>query len=204
MNAVTTPSLAPITSIHGAYRHIEPTPGARLRCGRVHEIMGAGADMFAVASSAQSEADVVWIALGRDLQTLCPAGLEPHLPPDRILLVEAVSRGEILWAMDQALRANGGFTVIADMPNAPSLKESRHLQLAAEQGGGLGLILLRGHAGTSAAQTRWNCEPLADDAYTWQWICQKGKNGEAGAWRVHSQGAQNAENTLHMAATASA
>ncbi len=173
--------------------------GMVLRKGRIHEVIGAGSDVFAALAAAEQGQNIFWIGLYRDLSSLCPTGLQVYLNVADLILIEAVSRGELLWAADQALRADGGFCVILEMPDTLSLKESRRLQLAAEQGGGLGLILLRGGVNTSAAQTRWECAPIHAEQPTWAWTCLKGKNGEAGAWRVTSQGGQNAKDTLHMA-----
>jgi protein ImuA len=175
----------------------------QLQRGRTHEITGAAADMFAVLCAAKQASDVIWIGLGRDVMTLCPTGLQAHIEPARLIIIQAVSRGELLWATDQALRAEGGFCVIADLPDALSLKESRRLQLAVEQGGGLGLLLMRMPVSVSAAQTRWRCEARLDDDPSWVWSCIKGKNGESGTWNVTHQGGQNAKDTLHMAVAAS-
>jgi protein ImuA len=177
-----------------------------LRKGRIHEVTGPGADIFAAIAASEQSQNILWIGLYRDLTSLCPTGLQAYLKVEDLILVEAVSRGELLWAADQALRAEGGFCVILEMPDLLSLKESRRLQLAAEQGGGLGLILLRGGVSTSAAQTRWECVPVHADQPAWDWTCAKGKNGEAGTWRVTHQGGyhggQNAKDTLHMAPAA--
>ena len=175
-----------------------------LRTGRIHEVAGPGADMFAALAAAQHAQTVLWIGLHRDLTSLCPTGLQAWLRIEDLILVEAVSRGALLWAADQALRADGGFCVILEMPDTLSLKESRRLQLAAEQGGGLGLILLRGGVATSAAQTRWRCMPVHADQPAWDWTCTKGKSGEAGAWRVTCEGGQNGKDTLHLAPAAPA
>lgn len=191
----------------GTYRSkvLELGAGVRLRKGRMHEVSGASADMFAVLAAAAQDQSVLWLGLHRDIVTLNPTGLQAWLKVEDLILVEAVSRGELLWAADQALRAAGGFCVILDMPDTLSLKESRRLQLAAEQGGGIGLMLLRGPASTSAAQTRWACEPRCADQPSWDWACLKGKNGEAGRWQVHGQeGGASAKDTLHLAAAASA
>ena len=183
-----------------------------LRKGRIHEVTGPGADMFAILAAARQGRSLIWIGLYRDLSSLCPTGLETYLDVTDLILVEAVSRGELLWAADQALRAQGEVCVILEMPDTLTLKESRRLQLAAEEGGGLGLILLRGGVATSAAQTRWHCAPVRSDQPSWDWRCVKGKNGETGAWRVtcqadkqadkraKKQGGQSAKDTLHMAA----
>lgn len=173
-----------------------------LRRGRIHELLGASADSFAAITANKLNRTGIWIGLGRDVETLSPLGLAPFFGPAQLLIVEAVSRGEILWAADVALRAPGQFTVIIDMPDRLSLKESRRLQLAAEAGNTLGLVILHTPPGSSAAQTRWQCEPTPDGPAAWMWRCIKGKHGEHGSWRVHWQGGQNAEDTLHMATAA--
>ena len=201
-------ALIPLGAILHQPKALDLGEGVQLRRGRTHEVTGAGADMFAVLAAAAHGQNLLWIGLHRDIVTLNPVGLQTHLQVDQMILVEAVSRGELLWAADQALRAPGGFCVILDMPDTLSLKESRRLQLAAEQGGGIGVILLRGPANTTAAQTRWACQPVCAEQTTWDWTCLKGKNGETGRWRMTCEGpqtrGQNAEDTLHMAAAASA
>ncbi|NQY38790.1 MAG: hypothetical protein HRT80_01695 [Henriciella sp.] len=112
-----------------------------LRKGRIHEVAGAGADVFAAIAAAEQDQGILWIGLYRDIVSLCPTGLQAYLGIEELIIVEAVSRGELLWAADQALRAEGGFCVILEMPDVLSLKESRRLQLAAEQGGGAGAHL---------------------------------------------------------------
>ena len=143
--------------------------------GRVHEVMGMAADMFVLAAAAHANAETIWIGLRRDVETLCPSGLQSYLNPESFLIIEGVSRGELLWAAEQSLRAEGGFTVVLEMPDSLSLYESRRLQLAAEEGGSLGLIILHGQPFASAAQTRWYCEPKNEEHPTWLWDCIKGK-----------------------------
>lgn len=203
-------ALPPLGAMLQRPQGLELGGGLRLRKGRVHEVSGASADLFAMRAAAAHGQPVLWLGLYRDIVTLNPAGLQAWLEVEDLILVEAVSRGELLWAADQALRATGGFCTILDLPDTLSLKESRRLQLAAEQGGGIGLVLLRGPASTSAAQTRWDCQPCCSDPPSWDWVCLKGKNGEAGRWQMRCEEgqdrerAQNAKNTLHLAAAASA
>ena len=204
MDNVALKSLSQLREINAPYRFIQVAEGAHLRRARIHEVMGASADVFVVALSDRTEAGVIWIGLHRDVVSLCPTGLQDYLDPDQIIIVEAVSRSEILWAADAALRAEGAFTVIVDLPDALTLKESRRLQLAAEQGGGLGLIILRAPAAASAAQTRWVCEPLTSDRPSWDWRCVKGKNGEKGQWIVSDMEVCRAKDYVHLAASASA
>lgn len=176
----------------------------RLRRGRIHEIVGAAADIFALLAVAEYGQDIVWIGLRRDIETLSPAGLQDFADPQRMLLVQGVSRGELLWAAEQALRADGAFAVILEMPDALSLRESRRLQLAAEEGGGFGLVRLHRAPATSAAQTRWHCTAVGGETSGWVWRCTKGKNGEVGCWKASLVGDGHAENTLHLVATTAA
>lgn len=178
--------------------------GIVLRRGRIHEAMGPAADVFAIITAAKSKAVCIWVGHKRDVCTLCPAGVYPLYDPAKFILIQSASRGEILWAAEQALRAPGGFTVVLDMRDALSLRESRRLQLAAEEGGGIGLVCLRGRANSSAAQTRWICEPIQAEHPTWAWHCIKGKNGEMGHWVAYSTGDGHAKDTLHLVPTAAA
>lgn len=184
--------------------HVEVAEGVRLKCGRIHEVSGPASDVFAMLVSAKRESEIMWIGLNREIRSLCATGIERYVSTDRIILVETVSRDEALWTTEQALRATGGFTVILDLPNTLSLKESRRFQLAAEHGGGIGLVLIKGSANNSAAQTRWFCKQLPDKNDTWEWDCLKGKNGEFGKWHVHYQGGVNATDIVHMATATSA
>ena len=204
MKNVALQSLTPLGEIANAYSSVQLTQHVKLRRRRMHEVTGASADIFATMAASKCEPDVIWIGLGRDITPLCPNGLHPYLNPERVIIVEAVSRAEILWAADVALRAEGGFTVIADMPDALTLKESRRLQLAAEQGGGIGLIILRGPANTSAAQTRWRCDPVASDEPAWDWECLKGKSGEAGLWNIREAEVRYGEDHGDLSASATA
>lgn len=197
-------TLASAGEIETGFPVVEPLEGIRLRSGRVHELAGASADIMGLLTAAQTNVPIVWIGLGRDVRPLCASGLQRFVDVGRLIIIEAVSRGELLWATDAALRAEGGFTVIADLPDALSLKESRRLQLAAEQGGGIGVLLLRGRSNTSAAQTRWQCDPLADREAAWRFDCQKGKNGEAGIWHIREMEVRHAEDNVPLAARASA
>ena len=196
--------LASAGEIATGFSMVEPFAGVRLRRGRVHELSGASGDVMGLLCAAKTDREIVWIGLRRDILPLCASGLDRFVDIQRMIVVEAVSRGELLWAADAALRAEGGFTVIADLPDALSLKESRRLQLAAEQGGGIGLLLLRGPSSTSAAQTRWACEPMADEEPAWRFDCQKGKSGEAGNWHIREAEVRYAEDDVHLAARASA
>ncbi len=163
---------------------------------RVHEVMGSAADLFAVTVAAHTSGAVVWIGQERDLFALAPTSLQQFIDPSRFILVSGVTRDENLWAMQQALLCGGAACVIAELGDGPDLKTSRRLQLAAEEGGTLGIALISGRAQTSAAQTRWSCEPCAENM--WNWRLTKNKSGVLGDWRVSIKGEDRASRIVDL------
>ncbi len=103
---------------------------------------------------------VVWIT---GQETLHAAGLMGFgLAAETLIAVTASDRDEALWAMEESLRAGCVGTVVGEVPQV-DLTASRRLQLAAEAGGSLGILLLpdtpQGHEevslAPSVAVTRW-------------------------------------------------
>lgn len=181
----------------------------RLAKGRVHEAMGDSADMFAVLTASRLSGPIIWIGLAREIGSLAPTALQDFIDPARIILTEGVSRSEVLWAAEQALRATCAQCVVIELSSGPNLRESRRLQIAAEEGGGIGIILIHGRAHTSACETRWQCEASNAGENAWVWSLTKNRKGELGAWRVHwansetSGGAYEA-GVIHLAAATAA
>lgn len=177
--------------------------------GRVHEVMGSARDSFAVMSASMSEGRVFWIGQPKSVYTLAPHGLSEFIDPTRLILIETSNRKETLWAAEQALRCPGAGLIVTQLSLGPDLTESRRLQLSAETGGTLGLILIDKRAQSSAAQTRWQCENkiVASIASTktinatcWHWQLIKNKSGITGAWQVEWQDSSNGKKGhVHMA-----
>jgi len=194
-------------------------PDISLACGRVHECLGDAADSFAVVLAARTRGAVIWIGRGRDVGSLAPMALTGFFDPARLILTECASRSEILWATEQALRAGGAGLVVSQMGLGPNLRESRRLQLAAEQGGALGLVLIGRRAQSSAAQTRWHCtaqmtlgDPVpgkgkGQGAAPWIWELTKNKSGPVGRWAAHwrqMKGESDAPGHVHLVAAIAA
>jgi hypothetical protein len=74
--------------------------------------------------------------------------------------------------------------VIIELSKGPNLRESRRLQIAAEEGGGVGLILIHGRAHTSASETRWHCIAQNKGPNAWGLSLTKNRKGELGQWDV--------------------
>ncbi len=134
-----------------------------LACGALHEILGAGGDeedgglaaAFAAGILARLattvDGIVLWCLTRPDLYGL---GLVAHgLDPARLVLVRAGRDAEILWAMEEGLRASGVAAVVGEV-GALDMVASRRLQLAAEHSGVTALVLRRRRSGAAAARER--------------------------------------------------
>ena len=87
--------------------------------GRVHEVMGDSADMFAVLVASQLSGPIIWTGLARDIGSLAPTALQDFIDPARVILTEGVSRGEVLWASAAgALRAMRDYRAVSGSKSA--------------------------------------------------------------------------------------
>lgn len=173
----------------------DPVSPFFLRRARVHEVQDAGRIVFALWQAMQHEGPIFLIFHHYQLPKLMEVPHDVHL---RLHLVAALSEDDLLWATEEALRAAPVGLVIAQPQKPLSLTIGRRLQLAAEAGQTTGLVLIREGQGSNAAETRWQCKPIAGEAdstrHHWQLI--KNKRGTCGEWIVNWDGKTPA---CHMA-----
>lgn len=170
-----------------------------LPLGAVHEVAGGGQGVagaalgFALALIArlgralQSPAPVLWCLQNLDLYGpgLASFGFEP----DRLIVVRARRRSEVLWAMEEGLRCRALAAVVGEVDEA-RVKECRRLQLAAEAGGATGFLLRAGLSGgpTPAAVTSWRVAPapgaLGPALARWRVELLRCRAGTPSAWLV--------------------
>jgi protein ImuA len=191
-------------------------PGGGLALGAVHEIMGqdgdeedgAAAAGFAAAILARlGGGPVLWCRRRPDLYG---PGLMMHgLDPARLVLVTAPRDDEILWAVEEGLRAGpaaGLAAVVGELGRLPMVA-GRRLQLAAERSGVTALVLRRWRSADeaaaerdrpSAALTRWRVSALPSAAIAgepgtnesglgrprWRVALLRVRGGVPGAWDV--------------------
>jgi protein ImuA len=188
-------------------------PGGGLALGALHEILGVGADEEDGAATAGFAAGiagriakedkpgiVLWCLKHRDLYG---PGLAAHgLDPARVALVRAARDDDILWALEEGLRApsslGGIAAVIGEVGRLPMVA-GRRLQLAAERSGIPALLLRRWRTGAeagaerarpSAAVTRWRIAPLPSlpdgepgiGRPRWRVELLRSRGGEPAAW----------------------
>jgi protein ImuA len=146
-----------------------------LAVAALHEIAGespglgddAAATLFAASIAARGEGTVLWALARRDL--FAPGLAQAGLVPERLLYAECRRDEEVLAVMEEGLRHGGLAAVVGEIGRA-AMAATRRLQLAAEEGGTMALMLRRWRRSgddplglPSAAVTRWRlaCAPSA-------------------------------------------
>ncbi|WP_323036206.1 hypothetical protein [Pararhodobacter sp.] len=116
---------------------LQPLPQMALARGRVHEIAGPARRTLAavIAGAAQAEGPVLWLRPGWRREGLCPQGLARLLPdPGALIMVNCARPVDIVWSMEEALRAGCVALVVAEIAEVPDLRQVRRLHLAAGDG----------------------------------------------------------------------
>jgi len=178
-----------------------PTDPFDLRPHRVHEAEGRGRRAFALFQAARHPGPLVWILPAHVPELPMLRGL-PQGVGERLHLLRPTGETDLLWCLEEALRAAPVGLVIAEPEKPISLTAGRRLQLAAEAGRSTGLTLIREAAGSNASETRWTCAPVASavaDSTLHQWDLNKNKKGTLGSWVVNWNGASAA---VHMVSEA--
>jgi protein ImuA len=189
--------------------------GGGLAASALHEAAGdrpglpdeAAATLFLAAIAARRAGQVLWALARRDL--FAPGLAGAGLPPDRILYAECGRDEDVLAVMEEGLRHGGLAAVVGEARRVP-MAATRRLQLAAEEGGTLALMLkLRRRGGEdplappSAAVTRWRigCAPSSPlpvagiGAPRWRLALARQRGGEPHQWIME---AANAEGRLAL------
>lgn len=177
----------------------ERLAGGGLADAGLHELAGASAGYSDDAAAtlflagiagrrAGAGGTVLWIVSRRDL--FAPGLAQAGLAPERLLVAEAGRDTDVLAVMEEGLRHGALAAVVGEVGRA-GLTETRRLQLAAEEGGTMALMLRRWRkadplAEASTAVTRWRIgsapsEPLPVPGIgraRWHVECARQRGGE--------------------------
>lgn len=168
---------------------------------RVHEVEGRGRRAFALFQAARHPGPLVWILPAHMPEVPMLRGL-PIGVGERLHLFRPNGETDLLWCIEESLRAAPVSLVIAEPSSPLSLTAGRRFQLAAEAGRTTGLLLIYQDAGSNATETRWACEPVAStaaDSTLHQWDIIKNKRGTLGSWVLNWNGTTAA---VHMVSQA--
>jgi protein ImuA len=160
-------------------------PASGLQRGAVHEVLhdtGDAALFFAmlIARAASNEKGAVVCADPHG--ELYPPAINPLLSLSRLFMLHVRDPRNELWAICECLRCKGVAATIAT-PKPLTRIEARRLQLAAEHGGGIGVLIRETKTSTHyAAATRWLVKPIRGDESVQRWNIKliHGHGGQVG------------------------
>ncbi|MEO1195751.1 MAG: hypothetical protein AAFX45_06220 [Pseudomonadota bacterium] len=159
---------------------------------RVHEACGPARHTFALMVMAATRGPVIWIAAARQAAGLHPDGISRFVDPGRLIFAKPKRDGDLLWSMEEALRAGCVSLVVADLPLPPALTPVRRLHLAAETGATegtvrpTGLVLTPGAGGAQGVESRWDMahSHAAAGARTWALHRRRARMAPEASWQV--------------------
>ena len=154
--------------------------------GAVHEILSQSNTPavllpILLAKAAAQSGRVIWCDFER---TFYPPGVARlGLSLDRTVVLQPTQVRDEFWAVTESLRCKGVAACIAPV-NLLSRVQARRLQLAAERGGGIGILLRPASAMHSsyAAATRWLIRPAQGERNIQRWSIEltHGHGGRVG------------------------
>ncbi|MEM6372168.1 MAG: hypothetical protein AAF727_05240 [Pseudomonadota bacterium] len=183
--------------------------GPGLTLGRVHEACGPARYRLALWLAAQTTGPVIWITPDWTADQLNPCGMVPFIDPARLILVQTKRADDVLWSMEEVLRAGAVPLAVADLTGLPGLTAVRRMHLAAENGGKgrgrapVGLLLTPGMGGAQGVESRWHLAPAHKGTPGgWTLTRLRARTAPEHAWHVAQETDSVLPNVTHRLKTA--
>ena len=179
-------------------------PGGGYARGSILELLrshsGSGITSIALMIARQAIEDGKYLVLVDPQRQFYPPALKSlGIPMERVIALQPTNHADSIWGLAQVLRCTAVGAVIAEVGTLED-RVSRKLQLAAEQGGGLGVFirdaraaraqpswadvqwLVRSHTSTSLnTSTTQECNALQSDTRWFQLELARCSGGRTGA-----------------------
>ncbi|MEM6887053.1 MAG: hypothetical protein AAF636_02825 [Pseudomonadota bacterium] len=167
-------------------------PELRLAQARVHEACGPARTTFALWLAAHTSGPLLWIAPGWAGAHLNSDGAHGWIDPGRLVFVSPRRTEDLLWTMEEVLRAGATALAVVDLPALPTLTQVRRMHLAAEAGARegpqpcTGLLLTPGTGGAPGVETRWQLDPShAGGQQIWRLERRRARTAPAKGWDIY-------------------
>lgn len=176
-------------------------PAAKFPIGCTHEFLYPSVEDWAATNGfigvllsklMQFDGAAIWVSASR---TLFPAALKRFgVRPNKIIFVDLKNERDVLYATEECLKCKRIAAVVAETKYI-GFKESRRLQLAAEQSRVTGILIRPQYKiiNTTACVSRWRIGALARELSDgmpgigfprWNVELLKVRNGKPGTWQL--------------------
>ena len=161
-----------------------------LSSGKIHEIYGNSRTTLALIIAKKMEGHIFWIRTDSNPNYLNAEGIIDFINPGRLTFINVKKINDILWSMEETLRAGCIPLVISDLPEIPDFTAVRRLHLALRSNPNnekicLGLLLTPQKGGARGVESRWQFSANHTEFNT-EWVleCAKSKNIKLRKWKV--------------------
>lgn len=167
------------------------TEGISLRLGRLHEVCGTARRSFAMWLAAKTAGPIFWVCPPWMPDQLFPRGMARFVDPGRFTLVAPHKAEDVLWTLEEVLRAGNVPLIVGDLSGYPALTPIRRMHLAAQEGGTrsghppLGIILTPDKGGAPGVESRWHMLPTCGEQhYTWSLTRLRARTAPPKTWEI--------------------
>ena len=163
---------------------------------RAHEFCGPARRTLALMLARALEGDIYWIRPAWGHDRLHAAGVVEFVNPARITTISPKRPEDLLWCMEEVLRAGCVPLVVCELPGPAHMTPVRRLHLAAQTGAGLGgpaplgVLLVPGAGGSQGVESRWHMAPRhRKKGGCWQLERRRDRMAPVAGWTVRPHGA---------------